>query len=66
MRTELGGKLIYPDGGLNFKFELGRAYLTLYNPNYVGFYVTLIVPILVALLFTTKSSGIELVTLSLQ
>lgn len=54
LRTELGGKLIYPGGGLDFKFELGRAYLTLYNPNYVGFYVTLIVPILVALLFTTK------------
>lgn len=54
LRTELGGQLIYPGGGLDFKFELGRAYLTLYNPNYVGFYVTLIVPLLVALLFTTK------------
>lgn len=53
-RTEFGGNLIYPDGGVTFNFELGRAYLTLYNPNYVGFYVTLIVPILVALLFTTK------------
>lgn len=54
LRTKLGGNLIFPGGGLDFKFELGRAYLTLYNPNYVGFYVTLIVPILVALLFTTK------------
>lgn len=54
LRTEMGGKLIYPDGGLDFKFEIGRAYLTLYNPNYVGFYVTLIVPVLVALIFTTK------------
>lgn len=55
LRTELGGNLIYPGGGLDFKFELGRAYLTLYNPNYVGFYVTLIVPVLVALIFTTKT-----------
>ncbi len=55
LRTELGGNLIYPGGGLSFQFELGRAYLTLYNPNYVGFYVTLVVPILVALIFTTKT-----------
>lgn len=56
LRTELGKKIIWPDadGGLEFKFELGRSYLTLYNPNYVGFYATLIVPLLVALVFTTK------------
>lgn len=54
LRTEFGQKLISPEGGLEFKFEIGRAYLTLYNPNYVGFYATLIVPLLVALIFTTK------------
>jgi len=54
LATELGNKLVYPDGGLTFKFEPGRAYLTVYNPNYVGFYVTLVVPLLIALIFTTK------------
>ncbi len=54
LRTKLGQKLISPETGLEFKFEIGRAYLTVYNPNYVGFYATLIVPVLVALIFTTK------------
>lgn len=57
-RTEFAGKLITPSdytgGKLDFKFELGRPYLSVYNPNYVGFYVTLTVPILVALIFTAK------------
>lgn len=42
------------DTKLAFSFEKGRTYLSLYNPNYVGFYVALAVPILVALLFHTK------------
>lgn len=57
-RTEFAKKLITPsdyrNGSLDFKFELGRPYLSVYNPNYVGFYVTLTVPILVALIFTAK------------
>ena len=56
-RTKLGTQLITSfeqSKGLDFTFELGRVYLSAYNPNYVGFYVTLIVPILVALIFTTK------------
>lgn len=57
-RTEFAKKLITPsnygDGSLDFKFELGRPYLSVYNPNYVGFYVTLTIPILVALIFTAK------------
>ncbi len=56
-RTKLGTQLITSfeqKEGLDFVFELGRVYLSVYNPNYVGFYVTLIVPILVALIFTTK------------
>ena len=57
-RTEFAKKLITPpnygNGTLDFKFELGRPYLSVYNPNYVGFYVTLTVPILVALIFTAK------------
>lgn len=38
-------------GKVTFNFEAGRTYLALYNPNYVGFYVAMIVPVLVALLF---------------
>lgn len=56
-RTKLGTQLITSferSSGLDFTFELGRVYLSAYNPNYVGFYVTLVVPILVALIFATK------------
>lgn len=57
-RTETGQNLITPStytgGPLEFTFELGRPYLSAYNPNYVGFYVALIIPILVALFFATK------------
>lgn len=30
---------------ISFKFEPGRVYLTLYNPNYVGSYVGLVLPL---------------------
>ena len=57
-KTSLGQKLMTPSsykgGPLEFNFEEGRTYLSLYNPNYVGFYVALVVPILVALIFTAK------------
>lgn len=57
-RTDMGQNLMTPssyDGGpLVFNFELGRPYLSLYNPNYVGFYVALVVPVLVVLLFASK------------
>lgn len=51
-------QLIFTDktliGKMNPHFEGNRTYLTLYNPNYVGFYVALIIPILIALLMHTK------------
>ncbi len=57
-RTELGQNLITPStytgGPLEFTFELGRPYLSAYNPNYVGFYVALVVPVMVALCFAAK------------
>ncbi|WMJ89813.1 O-antigen ligase family protein [Anaerocolumna sp. MB42-C2] len=40
--------------GLKFNFGANRVYLTLYNPNYVGVYVSLLAPILLALLLTEK------------
>lgn len=48
--SKLLGKL-----GLSFNFGLHRVYLTLYNPNYVGVYVSLLAPILVGMLLTEKS-----------
>ena len=60
-RTELGRKIILPmeywankDAKLSFQFPLGRVYLTLYNPNYVGSYVALISPIFLLLAFAKK------------
>lgn len=55
-RLDFVQKLIQPKEAekLTFAFEEGRTYLTLYNPNYVGFYAALIVPVLVALLFHTN------------
>ncbi len=57
-RSSLGQNMITPStytgGPLSFTFELGRPYLSAYNPNYVGFYVALVIPVLVALFFATK------------
>lgn len=58
-RTGLGKALILPSnyhnrGNLEFKFSPGQAYLSLYNPNYVGFYAVLTIPILGAVIFTAK------------
>ncbi len=58
--TPLAKQLILPQKywselGLNFNFGPNRVYLTLYNPNYVGVYVSLIAPILIGLLFTEKN-----------
>ena len=60
-RTELGRRLILPmeywaDEGMQiqFQFPLGRVYLTLYNPDYVGSYVVLISPVFLMLAFAKK------------
>jgi O-antigen ligase len=57
-RTALGQKLITPSsytgGELTFNFELGRPYITLYNPNYIGFYAALTIPVMLALFFAFK------------
>lgn len=57
-RSSLGQDLITPstyDGGpLQFNFELGRPYMTLYNPNYIGFYVALTIPVILTLLLAGK------------
>ncbi len=55
-RTDLGASLITPpnSGEIQFKFEEGRPYLSVYNPNYVGYYTALVIPVITALLFAAK------------
>ena len=55
--TDLGKQLIAPEetrDGLTFSFGANRIYLTLYNPNYVGIYATLALPVLGTLLLFGK------------
>lgn len=41
---------------VDFTFEPGRVYMSLYNPNYVGTYTSMIIPIfLIMILFNRKS-----------
>lgn len=53
--TALGKSLIVEKGVdpsiLNMAFGEGRTYATLYNPNYVGVYASMIIPFYVVLLF---------------
>ena len=60
-RSEFGRWLLLPkeyydnpENKLVFEFPLGRVYLTLYNPNYVGSYVSLISPVFLMLAFAKK------------
>lgn len=58
--TEIGKNLIIPGeyketiGTLNLSFGEGRVYGSLYNPNYVGVYCCILMPLLVVLAFTAK------------
>ena len=59
--TTIGKKLITPSwfwdqlSVLKFNFEQGQIYQTVFNPNYVSFYTTLIIPIFALLFIQTKS-----------
>ena len=56
--TDFGKKLIATGEtwrNLEFSFGENRIYLTLYNPNYVGVYATLALPVLGTLLLFTKN-----------
>lgn len=39
---------------ISFNFEAGRVYMTFFNPNYVGTFVVLVMPILLVLTFHSK------------
>lgn len=53
LRTEAGHAMMnfMSDKKLNFtfNFEVGRVYSTLHNPNYVGSYVALVLPVILSL-----------------
>lgn len=68
-RTTLGQKLITPSsytgGPLQFNFELGRPYMTLYNPNYVGFYAALTIPVILTILFAVRKIWLRIASVIL-
>lgn len=57
--TELAGR-----SGFNIKLTFGKgmAYSTLHNPNYVGSYVAVVLPITILLLFTAKKMTFRVLT----
>lgn len=52
-QTSLGKSLISKEE-LSFRFEEGHVYTTLYNPNYVGLFVALLVPFLLIVIYSVK------------
>jgi len=46
-------------GGIHFRFEENRVYLTLYNPNYAGVYCACMLAILFSLLLSEKKRWIK-------
>lgn len=61
-RTTFGKKMITPSSywdnvdSLEFTFAPGRVYVTLYNANYVGMYVALLLPAIISLLLIKKTA----------
>ncbi len=69
--TQLGKNLLLPENledtiNISFNFEKGRVYLTLYNPNYVGFFATLTIPILTTLFIFLKKIFVKMIILVLN
>lgn len=52
-QTALGSSLISKDP-LSFRFNKGHVYASLYNPNYVGVFTSLIIPLLISRIIYTK------------
>lgn len=59
IKTDFIKKLYIPRSNwgtpITFNFPAKTAFLTLYNPNYVGVYTSLVIPILIGLLITEKN-----------
>lgn len=66
-RTTLGKKLISPTSWwgdldqLSFTFDPGTVYATLYNPDWVGFYTGIVMPVMVVMVFWSKKIWAKLV-----
>lgn len=48
-------------GGIHFRFEVNRVYLTLYNPNYAGVYCACMLVILFSLMLSEKKPVLKAV-----
>lgn len=48
------GKSLISKNELSFRFEKGHVYTTLYNPNYVGLFVALLIPLLLIVMYSVK------------
>ncbi|WOO35442.1 O-antigen ligase family protein [Anaerocolumna sp. AGMB13020] len=61
LATEIGKKLYLPRtqwsnlAGYTMSFGKNRTYMTLFNPNYVGVYVSMLIPFILCLLITEKT-----------
>lgn len=53
------GKSLISKNELTFRFEKRHVYATLYNPNYVGLFATLIIPLLIILIIYSKKMTIK-------
>lgn len=65
--TSVGSRMILPienwniADSLEFRFGPKVAYLTFFNPNYVGYFATLCIPVLLILCFFTKKLWLRIV-----
>ena len=59
-KTAFGKRLITPSSfwgnlvQITFSFDEGTVYATLYNPDWVGFYVGIVLPVLIVMCYWTK------------
>lgn len=58
-RLFVGKNFIEQNGMLTLTFPVGQAYITMFNPNYVGTYVAMYVPLLVMGMFTSRKGWLK-------
>lgn len=66
LTSKFGTNLILPansEGELQLNFDKSRVYLTLYNPNYVGVYASLFIPMLLIFALFIKNAKIMILSL---
>ncbi len=67
-KTSIGFKSLLPSNYWstynveNLTFTMKEAYMTLYNPNYVGVYATLTLPIMFCLIYTSKEKFVMILS----